>query len=233
MYHEQRHAMSTARFIILEGGEGAGKSTLAKALTEHLRESGVSVRCTREPGGSPGAEEVRGLIISGSADRFVSDTHLLLHYAARLDHLTATIVPALARGETVICDRFEISSYAYQVYAMDASASLFTALHQHVVTRLRDVINSATYVHCDIDATTGLRRVQLQQQLTWSEADQEAYANRPQDDTYDSLPIEFHEKIRGGMTEAKQHLDPMFSHVHIDAGKTQEEMLRDTLQHIQ
>lgn len=224
--------MNTARFIILEGGEGAGKSTLTQSLAAHFEKAGYPVCKTREPGGSPGAEEVRNVIIGGAADRFVPDTHLALHYAARFDHMTHTVLPALQQGCIVISDRFEVSSYAYQVHAMEASLDLFRALHARTVAMLREAIDAATYVHCDIDAVTGLERVRIQKNLAWSTDDAAAQANRLPDDAYDSLPIAFHEKIRAGMLAAKDHIDPMFRHVHIDAHKPQEEMLQAVLQQI-
>ena len=102
------------RFISLEGGEGVGKSTQAKALAAALRERGIAVLLTREPGGSDGAEAIRELLLSGEDDRFGAEAEALLFAAARADHVRKTIRPALAAGQWVISDRFLDSSLAYQ-----------------------------------------------------------------------------------------------------------------------
>ena len=103
-----------ARFITLEGGEGAGKSTQARRLVSSLEARGVACVATREPGGSPGAEEVRKLLVSGTTDRWDALTETLLMFAARADHVTRTIKPALGARQWVVCDRFTDSTYAYQ-----------------------------------------------------------------------------------------------------------------------
>lgn len=101
-------------FITLEGGEGAGKSTQAKLLGEALQRRGHRIMLTREPGGSPGAEKIRQLLLEGEAGRWDAKAEALLLFAARRTHLRETIMPALARGEVVICDRFTDSTMAYQ-----------------------------------------------------------------------------------------------------------------------
>ncbi|MCC7273080.1 MAG: dTMP kinase [Alphaproteobacteria bacterium] len=106
--------MAAARFVTFEGGEGAGKSTQVARLAAALADAGVAVRRTREPGGSLGAEEIRGLIVGGAADRWDARTEALLIAAARRDHVVRTIRPALAAGEWVLCDRFTDSTMAYQ-----------------------------------------------------------------------------------------------------------------------
>lgn len=102
------------RFISLEGGEGVGKSTQVQALAAALRERGLEVVLTREPGGSDGAEAIRGLLLSGADDRFGAEAEALLFAAARADHVRKTIRPALDRGAWVLSDRFIDSSLAYQ-----------------------------------------------------------------------------------------------------------------------
>lgn len=102
------------RFISLEGGEGVGKSTQVKALSAALRERGLDVIVTREPGGSEGAEKIRELLLSGSEDRWGPEAEALLFAAARADHVAKTIRPALKRGQWVLADRFIDSSLAYQ-----------------------------------------------------------------------------------------------------------------------
>jgi dTMP kinase len=106
--------VSAGKFIALEGGEGVGKSTQAKALVEALRERGLDVVITREPGGSDGAERIRELLLSGSEDRWGPQAEALLFAAARADHVERTIRPALESGQWVLCDRFVDSSLAYQ-----------------------------------------------------------------------------------------------------------------------
>ncbi|KIP88069.1 MULTISPECIES: dTMP kinase [Pseudomonas] len=101
-------------FITLEGPEGAGKSTNREYLAALLREQGVDVLLTREPGGTPLAERVRELLLAPSDERMASDTELLLVFAARAQHLAQVIVPALQRGAVVLCDRFTDATYAYQ-----------------------------------------------------------------------------------------------------------------------
>ena len=109
--------MACGRFISIEGGEGAGKSTQAERLCAALRNRGLDVVATREPGGSPGAEDIRRLLVSGATDRWDATTEVLLHFAARRDHLVKTVLPALARGAWVVSDRFADSTTAYQGYA--------------------------------------------------------------------------------------------------------------------
>ncbi|HKP33768.1 MAG TPA: dTMP kinase [Sphingomicrobium sp.] len=106
--------MSAGRFIALEGGEGVGKSTQAKRLAQALRERGLDVVITREPGGSDGAERIRELLLSGSDDRWGPQAEALLFAAARADHVEKTIRPALEKGQWVVSDRFVDSSLAYQ-----------------------------------------------------------------------------------------------------------------------
>jgi dTMP kinase len=102
------------RFISLEGGEGVGKSTQVRALAEALRQRGLDVIVTREPGGSEGAERIRELLLSGSEDRWSAEAEALLFAAARADHVAKTIAPALSAGQWVLSDRFVDSSLAYQ-----------------------------------------------------------------------------------------------------------------------
>jgi len=104
----------TGRFITLEGGEGTGKSTQIKRLAASLEAKGIKVLATREPGGSPGAEEIRKLMVEGEPGRWDAITETLLAYAARADHVARTIGPALVSGCWVISDRFSDSTFAYQ-----------------------------------------------------------------------------------------------------------------------
>jgi dTMP kinase len=106
--------VARGRFISLEGGEGVGKSTQARRLAEALRARGHDVVETREPGGSPGAEAIRGLLLQGDEDRWTREAEALLFAAARADHVAKRIKPALSQGSWVLCDRFLDSSLAYQ-----------------------------------------------------------------------------------------------------------------------
>jgi dTMP kinase len=118
-----------ARFITLEGGEGAGKSTQLKRLAAALRERGLEVVETREPGGSPGAEAIRRLLLEGAGDRWTIEAEALLFAAARADHVAKTIRPALERGAWVLCDRFLDSSIAYQGSAGGVGTNAIRTLH--------------------------------------------------------------------------------------------------------
>lgn len=119
----------TGHFITLEGGEGAGKSTQLKLLAETIRARGHEVVETREPGGSPGAEAIRALLLEGGADRWTPAAEALLFAAARSDHVDRTIRPALAGGKWVLCDRFLDSSLAYQGQAGGVGIAAVRQLH--------------------------------------------------------------------------------------------------------
>ncbi|WP_417468164.1 dTMP kinase [Maricaulis sp.] len=118
------------RFITLEGGEGAGKTTLIQALAEKLRARGLDVVVTREPGGTPGAELLREILLTGSTDRWSPMTEALLMYAARVDHVERLIAPALQRGAWVLSDRFADSTTAYQGAAGGVPIERIKLLHQ-------------------------------------------------------------------------------------------------------
>ncbi|MES2000709.1 MAG: dTMP kinase [Pseudomonadota bacterium] len=117
------------KFISLEGGEGAGKSTQVRALAEELRRRGVEVVETREPGGSPGAEAIRGLLLSGEDDRWSAEAEALLFAAARTDHVDKVIRPAIVAGKWVLSDRFVDSSLAYQGGAGDLGIEAVRAIN--------------------------------------------------------------------------------------------------------
>ncbi len=121
--------MTRGRFITLEGGEGAGKSTQLRALAQALRSRGLDVVETREPGGSEGAEAIRALLLTGGADRWSPRAEALLFAAARADHVEKTIRPALQRGAWVLSDRFLDSSRAYQGQGALSDADI-VALHR-------------------------------------------------------------------------------------------------------
>jgi dTMP kinase len=129
--------VAQGRFITLEGGEGAGKSTQVRRLADRLIARGHRVVATREPGGSPGAETIRELLVTGQADRWSPVTETLLMYAARRDHIERTIAPALAAGDWVVSDRFADSTRAYQGAGGGAPASLIQTLERHVLGETR------------------------------------------------------------------------------------------------
>jgi dTMP kinase len=145
------------RFISFEGIDGSGKSTQARMLADALRALGQTVLLTREPGGSPGAEEIRRLVLEGDPDRWSPETEILLFTAARRDHLEKTIRPALERGEVVITDRFADSTRMYQGIRRDAGGNDLRAMVDDLHARMIGVEPDLTFV-IDIDADTGHSR---------------------------------------------------------------------------
>ncbi|MFN6951623.1 MAG: dTMP kinase [Albidovulum sp.] len=140
-------------FITFEGIDGSGKSTQARALAEHLRAKGHDVVLTREPGGSPGAEEIRRLVLEGDPDRWSAETEILLFTAARRDHLERVIEPALADGKIVICDRFADSTRMYQGLSRGDLRRVVDRLHELMIGREPDL----TFI-IDLDPDLGLAR---------------------------------------------------------------------------
>ena len=140
-------------FISFEGIDGSGKSTQARLLHEWLSDTGHSVILTREPGGSPGAEEIRQMVLEGEADRWSAETELLLFTAARRDHLERTIRPALAQGAVVISDRFADSSRIYQGLGRAALGQMVDDLHALVIGQEPDLT-----ILVDMDPDVGLER---------------------------------------------------------------------------
>jgi dTMP kinase len=143
------------RFWSFEGIDGSGKSTQARLLADALRVGGHEVVLTREPGGSPGAEEIRRLVLEGSTDRWSAETEILLFTAARRDHLEKTIRPALARGAVVITDRFADSTRMYQGISRGDLAQVVDDLH----TLMIGVEPDLTFL-VDLPAEMGLARAQ-------------------------------------------------------------------------
>lgn len=141
------------RFISFEGIDGSGKSTQARLLADALRMQGHAVTLTREPGGSPGAEEIRSLVLQGDPDRWSPETEILLFTAARRDHLERTIRPALARGEVVITDRFADSTRIYQGITRGDLVTTVNRLHDLMIGVEPDLT-----ILVDIDPALGLSR---------------------------------------------------------------------------
>ena len=140
-------------FVSFEGIDGSGKSTQARMLTDRLRAQGVDVVHTREPGGSPGAEEIRALVLQGDPDRWSAETEILLFTAARRDHLERTIQPALEAGKVVICDRFADSTRMYQGLSRGNLREKVDALHDLMIGVEPDLT-----LLIDMDPETGLSR---------------------------------------------------------------------------
>ncbi len=145
-------------FLTFEGIDGSGKSTQARLLAEHLRSVGHEVVLTREPGGSPGAEEIRRLVLEGDPERWSAETEILLFTAARRDHLERTIEPALADGKVVICDRFADSTRMYQGLSRGDLRGMVDELHSLVIGREPDLT-----LLIDMDPDTGLSRAKGRQ----------------------------------------------------------------------
>ncbi|QDY68482.1 dTMP kinase [Qingshengfaniella alkalisoli] len=140
-------------FVSFEGIDGSGKSTQARMLADRLRMAGHEIIATREPGGSPGAEEIRRLLVEGDPARWSAETELLLFTAARRDHFERTIGPALELGKTVITDRFADSTRVYQGTTRGDLRALVDQLHSMMIKREPDV----TFI-IDMDPATALRR---------------------------------------------------------------------------
>ncbi len=145
-------------FISFEGIDGSGKSTQARLLADHLRDAGRDVVLTREPGGSPGAEEIRALVLQGDPDRWSAETEILLFTAARRDHLERTIQPALNAGKVVICDRFADSTRMYQGLSRGDLRGTVDALHDLMIGVEPDLT-----VLIDMDPKEGLSRAKGRQ----------------------------------------------------------------------
>ena len=163
-------------FITLEGGEGTGKSIQASMLVEHLKKSGISTISTREPGGSEGAEEIRNLLVTGEPERWDTVTETLLYFAARRDHLINTILPALEKGQWVICDRFADSTMAYQCYGRGLEKEKVHSIYNIVMGSFAPDLT----LILDLPVEIGLKR---------------ANSRGGNEDRYERMNIEFHNRL--------------------------------------
>ena len=173
--------MARGRFITVEGGEGAGKSTQAALLTQALAARGLDVVQTREPGGAPGAERIRSLLLAPASPPWSALSEALLHFAARSEHLVFTIRPALKSGRWVVCDRFVDSTVAYQGYAQGLERGIIERLSRLVVG---DDMPDLPLI-LDIAAEPGLARLKT----------------RGAPNRYDEMDLAFHERLREGFLE--------------------------------
>lgn len=169
--------MTLGRFITLEGGEGAGKTTQVRLLVERLAAHGVTAVATREPGGAPGAEDIRGLLVSGDTARWQPMTEALLHTAARVEHVAHLVRPSLATGCWVISDRYVDSTRAYQGMAQGVGAEAVLALHR---LALAGLLPDLTLI-LDLPVEVGLAR---------------AGSRAGAEDRYERMGTAFHENLR-------------------------------------
>ncbi len=173
------------KFITLEGGEGAGKSTQVQRLVAFLEQRGLEVLGTREPGGSPGAEEIRRLLVEGEPGRWTPLTEALLHSAARADHVARLIEPALMDGRWVVSDRFSDSTLAYQGHGHE--------LGLDIVARLNSMSSGGLCpdltIILDLPVKEGLKRAGIR-------AGNGMGADR--EDRYERMDMAFHERLRAG-----------------------------------
>lgn len=196
-------------FIVLDGGEGAGKGTVAKAVVEKLGWAAVH---TREPGGTPYAEEIRKMILSDYAKLSDAETQFALFWAARRENIKHKIIPALQEGKIVICERFDSSTYAYQIVAQEQRQL------ENLFWEIRDVFLGEylpdAYILLDIEPELGLRRVR-------PEFDNQL-------DHFETRKLDYHTKVNKGLREFVQQ-KVQNGHV-IDASQSLDTVMRDVSQ---
>ena len=197
--------MTAARFLTFEGIDGSGKSTQSVLLEEGLRTAGHDVIRTREPGGSPGAEEIRRLLVEGDPERWSPETEILLFTAARRDHLEKTILPALDAGRIVICDRFADSTRVYQGATRGDLGETVDALHQRMIGRDPDV----TFL-IDVDPAHALTR---------------GLARGTGEDRFEDMGLPFQESLREGFLRLARNEPDRFR--VIDGMRSVEDVARD------
>ncbi len=201
--------MTRPRFITFEGIDGSGKSTQSRRFADHLRAQGQDVVLTREPGGSPGAEEIRQLVLTGDPDRWSAETEILLFTASRRDHLEKTIEPALASGQTVISDRFADSTRVYQGATRGDLRNMVDQLHTLMIGREPDL----TFI-IDMDPATALER---------------GLARKSGEDRFEDFGLSFQETLRHGFL-ALAHAHPERC-VLIDGNRTADQIASEIAAH--
>lgn len=169
-------------FITFEGGEGAGKSTQSRLLEKAITESGYDTILTREPGGTEGAEAIRNLLVTGNADKWLPETELLLHMAARFDHLHRAILPELAKGKIVICDRFSDSTAAYQGYGHKLGRNFVESIRNIIIGNFTPDLT----ILLNVDNKTGLNR---------------ATSRGDDENRYEKIGNGFHNRVNNGFYE--------------------------------
>jgi dTMP kinase len=199
---------SVGRFISFEGGEGAGKTTQAQNLAAALKKNGIAPLITREPGGSPGAEEIRALLVEGRPGRWDALTDALLFYAARHDHVEHTIKPALQKGQWVICDRFADSSYIYQGVGRGLERETIRRIEAIAIGGFKPEL---TFIF-DLPVEEGLRR---------------AGARSDTETRFEQFDAAFHEKLRQGFLDLARRAHERC--IVIDAGRGEAEVAADIL----
>jgi len=173
---QPKPATHTGKFITIEGTEGVGKSTNIAFITQYLAEQGIDLVVTREPGGTPLAEQIRELLLDNREESMHESTELLLVFAARAQHLNAVILPALEKGQWVLCDRFTDATYAYQGGGRGLDSNLIALLEQQVQGDLQPDLT----LLLDIDVKEGLARAGQRGEL----------------DRFEKEHITFFEKVR-------------------------------------
>lgn len=169
-----------ARFITLEGGEGAGKSTQIKLLAAAFAQAGIRAITTREPGGSAGGEAIRAMVVSGAADKWHPTTEALLFMAARFDHLATVIAPALAQGKWVLCDRFYDSTSVYQGIAKKVGTAWLDQLYRQLFANTAPDLT----LLLDLPPDIGLARTDTRGNVAESR--------------FEQMDFDFHETLRAG-----------------------------------
>ena len=199
--------MTQANFVSFEGIDGCGKSTQAKLLNQYFVDKGKDVIFSREPGGSPGAEAIRGLLLTGNTDKWSAETELLLFTAARRDHLETTIEPALASGKMVICDRFADSTRVYQGATRGDLRSKVDLLHTTMIGREPDIT-----IIIDVEPEVALKR---------------GLARNSGEDRFEDFGLEFQENLRHGFLKLAEEY-PFRCHL-VDGNRPTEEVFKDVL----
>jgi dTMP kinase len=175
------------KFITFEGGEGGGKSTQSRRLCAALKSRGIDIVATREPGGTEGAEEIRGLLVNGTPGRWQPFTEALLHSAARNEHVATLVRPALEAGQWVVSDRFFDSTLAYQGYAQGLGCETIESLTQLTIGAFRPDLT----LILDLPPETGLERASARSDG----------ASGPAEDRYERMGADFHRALRDGFLE--------------------------------